>query len=111
MIPEIADFFAYTVPWWAWAIPAAGGAVGVFLLLSRLVGLRNALLAVAIYVVGALIALSNSRGRQRGWQDRIKKDNRDADRLIEKLRGARDRARRDAADPDSLFADDGFKRD
>lgn len=102
------DWLTYDVPWWVWAFPLAGGAAAGFISLSRVMGWRNALVAVVTATAAATASLSRLRGRQEGWKARVKKDTRDAEKLVEKIK----RARRDSAarDPERLRDDDGYKR-
>lgn len=108
MLDAAREWFGYDLPWWIWVAPSVGGAIALFLVASRLIGWRNALLAVAAYAVAAVAILSRLRGRQEGWEDRARKDARDAEKLVERIKKARDDARTRPAD--KLRDDDGFKR-
>lgn len=108
MLDRLAETLSYGIPWWIWAAPTVAGAAGLFLAVSKVVGWRNAAVAVAGYLAVAVALLSRLRGRQEGWEARVKKDTRDAEKLVERIK----KARRDAAarQPDRLRDDDGFKR-
>ncbi len=93
----------YSIPWWAWLFIGATLA----LLVYRIWGLKAALAAAT----AALVATTYRKGQQTGWQDRQKKEQRDAERSITAANQARrDAARRDA-EPGGLHKDDGWKRD
>ncbi|MEE9923765.1 MAG: hypothetical protein PBV01_10440 [Brucella anthropi] len=104
----ISDFFGYSIPWWALAFPAGAAVLTTFIAVSRVFGFRNALAAAVAVGSVALVALSYRKGKQDGWQDRIRKEQDDAKALSDKARAARNGAL--AADPRRLRDDDGFKR-
>lgn len=108
MLDALREFGLYGIPWWLWSAPAAVGGVGIFLAVSRFLSWRTAMSTTLAFVAMAAIGLASARGRQAGWKDRIKKENRDADRLIKRANDARARARK--RHPDRLYDDDGFKR-
>lgn len=105
----MGNWLTYSVPWWAWGIPALAGLVGAFFYLSRFFGVRNALGAVLIVGSGLALKLSRQRGKQAGWRDRIEREKEDARRVAQKADNARRDA--DALPPERLRDDDGYKRD
>lgn len=102
-------FLSQTIPWWVWGAPSIAVLIGLFVFVSRTFGLRNALVAVAIAGSGTLLKLTDMRGRQKGWDSRVKKEKQDAERVV----GRAEKAKRDAAavPPERLRDDDGFRRD
>ena len=108
MIEDLISSLGYSVPWQFWLIPGTGLAVGAFVLVSRTFGFRNGLYAAAVVAFAATIKIIESRAAQRGWEDRIKKEKRDGDRMVERAERA-GRAVSDV-DPERLRDDDGFKR-
>ena len=105
---RITEFLGYSIPWEAWLFPGAAVLIALFFFLSRIFGIRNAAYAVGIAAVGVVTAILDRRGRQSGWEERIAKEKRDADRMVERAERARDDVL--AADPKRLRDDDGFKR-
>lgn len=108
MLDRLAEFIGYQVPWYVWTAPTVAGAVALFIVTSRALGWRNAAAVVGGYLAAVAVVLSRLRGRQEGWEARVRKDTRDAEKLVERIKNAR----RDAAtrDPERLRDDDGFKR-
>jgi len=92
------------IPWWVYAVVA-----GLFLIVTRswLGSWRN-VIAVAGVALGAILSL---RGFQKGWAAKVKKDIKDADKVIAKANKARADADAHNADPGKLHESDGFKRD
>ncbi|MFC3724422.1 hypothetical protein [Neoaquamicrobium sediminum] len=108
MFDWLRESVIYSTPWWVWAAPAIGAGAAMLVTVSRVVGLRNALLAGVAYAVVVLTAMSHLRGRQAGWEDRARKDARDAEKLVQRIKNAR---RNNAARPAGrLRDDDGYKR-
>lgn len=107
---DLLDMALYGVPWWVWAIPVPAAALALFLFLSRSFGLRSAIYATGAFLMAFLTAHSFHKGRQRGWEDRVRKDERDAQELVNRIKRARDTANSRNADPERLREDDGFKR-
>ncbi|MCQ9146067.1 hypothetical protein [Ochrobactrum sp. BTU2] len=103
-----SDFFGYDVPWWLWAFPATATLLTVFIFVSRTFGVRSAIIAAFAVGTSLLVALSYRRGKQHGWQERIKREKEYADHIAKRARAARDRSL--TADPSRLRDDDGFKR-
>jgi len=92
------------IPWWVYAVVA-----GLLLIAARgwLGSWRNVLLA-ALAAAGAILSL---RGFQKGWAAKVKKDIKDADKVIAKASRARADADAHNSDPGKLHESDGFKRD
>ena len=106
------EFLSYSVPWWAWGIPSGLTLIGLFFIVTKYFGHRNAIYATAIYAFVALLALIDRRGRQKGWQAREEKGNKDAENIIKRVEAARHRTRTIIRDnPDRLRDDDGFRRE
>ena len=110
MFDALKEFVTYTVPWWTWSVPTVAAGVVAFVAVSRVVGWRNALIITLGYAVAVVTFLAQARGRQQGWKDRIKQENKDAEQTIARANAARDRSRKRNVGHDRLYADDGFKR-
>lgn len=107
---DVLDFFAYSVPWWVWGLPVPAAALALYLFLSRSFGFRSAIMATGAFLSAFLVLASYQRGRQKGWNDRRAKEERDAKALVEKVKRARDAANARNADGRFLRDDDGYKR-
>ena len=110
MLDALKELVTYTVPWWTWTVPSAAAGVVIFVTVSRSIGWRNAALVTLGYAMFIITALAQSRGRQEGWKDRIKQENRHAETLVSRANAARERTRRDNGTRERLYRDDGFKR-
>lgn len=99
----IAEWLFYQVPWWAWALLV----VVVGLLLWRLAKVPPKWILPIIALVAA--ALGYQQAAQRGWKAKEARDMRDADKLIEKARAARQKA--ESVPVENLRDDDGWRRD
>lgn len=106
---SLLDWFDFGLPWWVWTAPAVAGVVAIFIAVSRVFGVRNAIVAAAVAAAYAVSELSRKRGRQEGWKERIDREKRDAEEIVRRAESARNRA--GAADPERLRDDDGFRRD
>lgn len=108
MIEDALTALGYGVSWQFWLIPGAAVAVGGFFLVSRFFGVRNGVYAAILLGLISALKIVERRAQQRGWDDRIKKEKRDADAMVDRA----ERAGRTVldADPDRLRDDDGFKR-
>lgn len=96
------DWLLYVLPWWVKVI--AGLIVAGIIL--RLFGWKA--------TVAALIGLATlgivNRSQQQGWEARIKKDNEDAQKAIDRARAARLDTDLRNTDPGELRQSDGYKR-
>lgn len=110
MLDALKEFVTYTVPWWTWSVPAGAAGLAIFVAVSRALGWRNALIITLGYAMAVITALAQSRGRQQGWKDRIKQENRNAEDLVSRANAARERTRRNNGTRERLYRDDGFKR-
>ena len=81
---------------------------GVAAIIAVLWFFRGSSLGIGIAASLAAWLGANLIARQ-GWEQKAKKDMRDADKLIERSQAARRKA--EAAAPDHLRDDDGFRRD
>lgn len=102
-------WLSHSLPWWVWGAPSIALLAGLFIFVSRTFGIRNAIVAVAVIGSSMILKLTDHRGRQRGWDERIKQEKEDAQRVVDRA----EKARRDAAaaPPERLRDDDGFRRD
>lgn len=97
------DWFLFILPWWV----KVGGGVIIALIILRLLGWKASVAAiVAVVTLGAV-----NRGQQQGWEARLKKDNADADKAIERARAARAAADRHNANAGELRKPDKYRRD
>jgi len=97
------DWFLYAIPWWA----KVGAGLIAALIILRLFGWKASVAAlIAVATLGAV-----NRGQQQGWEARLKKDNRDADKAIERARAARADADRRNANAGELRKPDKYRRD
>lgn len=103
------EFILQTIPWWVWAFPVVAAGVPVVVVLSRVIGWRNALMVLPALWAATAIPLSRLRGRQEGWQARVQKDISDAERLVQRIKKARQRVR--DLPPERLRDNDGYRRD
>lgn len=99
----IWDWIVYSIPWWV----KVGAGLLVAAVILKLFGWKA---TVAAIIAVATLGLVN-RGQQQGWEARIKKDNEDAQRAIDKARAARRDADLRNADPGELRKQDRYKRD
>lgn len=99
----IAEWLAYGLPWWAWAVPALLGVLG----LMRLAGVRAGLGAAAV----AAVLLAYRKGSQAGWAAQRAKGERDAQEAVDRAARARRDAERDAGDARRLRDTDGWRRE
>ena len=105
----MGTWLTYSLPWQLWAIPSVALLVGLFIVVSRTFGIRNAIIAVVIFGAGTFIKLVDHRGRQIGWDSRVKREKEDAQRVVDRAEKARRAAAH--ADTERLRDDDGFRRD
>ena len=103
MIEFIQYGFGNRFIFWPMVVVAIAG----FIFISRTFGLRNALMALAAFALALLYALSNRASRQKGWEDRIAKEEKDVQTFQDRIDGVRDGF---TVDRDRLRDDDGFKR-
>lgn len=106
---SIVEWVDFGLPWWLWLGPAGVGVAAVFIAVSRVLGVRNAIGAAGAFATLALLVVTRQRGRQEGWNRRIEKEERDAANTIRRSDEARRRARSTPAE--RLRDDDGFRRD
>jgi len=105
----MGTWLTYSLPWQLWAVPSVALLAGLFFLVSRTFGVRNAIAAVTIVGAGVVAKMLDHRGRQIGWDERVKREKEDAQRVVDRA----EKARRDAAavPPERLRDDDDFRRD
>jgi hypothetical protein len=111
VLPTIdLTLWSYHIPWWVWAAPVVGGALKIGVTFARVMGWRNAAIAVFAFLTTAAFFLSRQQARQQGWRDHEAKDRIDAENLVKRVNSVRDHARSTRPNLKQLHADDGFKR-
>lgn len=108
------DWLIYQVPWWMWAgLALLLYAAGLYVAAAFFGWQRVRPFALpVIAVIGAIAMLQ--RSRQQGWEDKVKKDLKAADKLIDRAAETRRRAEAEIAAQQKkgkLRDDDGFRRD
>lgn len=97
------DWFLYSIPWW---LKVGAGVIAAAVIL-RLFGWKASVAAlIAVATLGAV-----NRGQQQGWEARLKKDNRDAAKAIERARAARAATDLRNANAGELHKPDKYRRD
>lgn len=97
------EWFLYSIPWWV----KVGAGLIAAAVIFRLFGWKATVAAlVAVATLGAI-----NRGQQQGWEARLRKDNQDAQRAIDKARAARRAADQRNSNAGELRKSDGYKRD
>ena len=97
------NWFLFVLPWW---LKVGAGLIAAAVIL-RLFGWKA---TVAVLVAVATLGAVN-RGQQQGWEARLKKDNQDAQRAIDKARAARRATDQRNANAGELRKPDKYRRD
>ena len=108
MISDLLTALGYGVSWKFWLIPGAAAAVVAFFAVSRFFGLRNGLYAAALVSFASLTQILMRRAKQEGWNERINKEKRDGERMVDRAERAGGTV--PGVGSDRLRDDDGFKR-
>lgn len=105
------DWLIYQVPWWVWAgLALAIYAAGLYVAAAFFGWQRVRPFALPVLaVIGALSMVG--RSRQQGWQDKVDRDLKAADKLIDRAARTRAKAEADARQPGKLREKDEFMRD
>lgn len=111
MMDWVWDAIIYSVPWWVWATVAVVLLTVLLFWVRAVGGLRNALVIVGGVSLAVAAGIISIKGRQQGALDQQQKDQKNADRTLDRAHSARDRARERDSSPDGLRDDDGFRRD
>ena len=105
------DWLIYQVPWWVWVgLALVVYAAGLYVAAAFFGWQRVRPFALPVLaVIGALGMLG--RSRQQGWQDKVNRDLKAADKLIDRAARTRAKAEADAQKPGKLREKDEFMRD
>lgn len=109
MLGWVWDFLIYSIPWWVWVWVVAPILIFAAIYVSRVIGWRNAIPVIGGAIVAFAAAFIGLKGRQQGARDQQQKEQRNADKTLDRAHDARRDARN--ADPSRLRDDDGFRRD
>lgn len=108
------EWVIYGFPWWVWALLFLGlYALGLFLAAGIFGWKRVRPFALPFLAIIAAFAMLH-RSRQEGWEDKVKKDLKAADKLIDRAAETRRRAEAEIAAQQKkgkLRDDDGFRRE
>jgi len=103
MIDWFVWFYTYFIPWWVWIFVALGAGFFIW----RYIGLEWAI----AFLAACAIAMAHRRGEQKGYRDREKQAEKDADRHIARAESAGRDADQFNASLDNLRKDDGWRRE